>query len=204
MKDDSTQDTYRTHASILLHLNETNPMPRQIAWQEFYDFYTPIVAGFARNFGASPQDIQDVIQDVMLGFYRVSPNFVYDPAKGRFRGFLKVCTFRALRARVNAIRKMQTNKLEDMDPESPEVTQIWSQQWDQELLRRAMQEVRQEYQEPSRQKTFRAFELYVILGKPSEEVAAELQMEINSVHKAKERITKALRKKVAEFEQDHG
>jgi len=204
MNEDTNHDTYRTNPSILLHLNESSPMPKQVAWQEFYDFYTPIVAGFARNFGASPQDIQDVIQDVMLGFYRVSPNFVYDPTRGRFRGFLKVCTFRALRARMTANRRMQTNKLEDLDPESPEVTQAWSQQWDQELLRRAMQSVRQDYQEPSRQKTFRAFELYVILGKDSDEVARELDMEINSIHKAKERITKALRKKIEEFNSDAG
>jgi RNA polymerase sigma-70 factor, ECF subfamily len=204
MNSDPTSDPYRTHASILLHLNETSPMPRQVAWQDFYEFYTPIIAGFARNFGASPQDIQDVIQDVMLGFYRASPTFVYDPNKGRFRGFLKVCTFRALRARVNGNRRMQTNRFEDFEPESPEVTQAWSQQWDQEILRRAMQAVREDYQEPSRQKTFRAFELYVILGKSSDEVARELQMEVNSVHKAKERITKALRKKIEELDLHHG
>ena len=65
-------DPYHTQASILLRLSESTAQ-RQMAWQEFYRFYAPIIASFARNLGASPQDAQDVIQDVMLGFYRVSP-----------------------------------------------------------------------------------------------------------------------------------
>jgi len=199
-----TPDPYGTHASILLRLQETSPLPREIAWAEFYAFYAPIIAGFARHLGASPQDIQDVIQDVMLGFYRASPAFVYEPAKGRFRGFLKVCTFRALRARAAGRLRLRTNRLDDLDPESPEVTRIWAEHWDQEVLRQALQAVRDDYQEPACRKTFRAFELYVILGKNSADVARELNMEINSVHKAKERITKALRRKIRELDQDHG
>jgi DNA-directed RNA polymerase specialized sigma24 family protein len=99
---------------------------------------------------------------------------------------------------------MLTNKLEDLDPEAPEITRLWTEQWDQEMLRRALQSVREDYQHPARQKTFRAFELYVILGQNSEDVARKLRMEINSVHKAKERITKALRRKIVELNQNHG
>jgi RNA polymerase sigma-70 factor (ECF subfamily) len=198
------QDPYHTHASILLRLKETDTLPRQVAWKDFYNFYAPIISGFARNLGASPQDIQDVIQDVVMGFYRASPDFHYDPAKGRFRGFLKVCTFRALRARFAHGQRFRTNKLEDLDPESPEVTGLWTQQWDEELLRKAMLQVRADYQGEEQRRTFQAFEMYVVQGKPAAEVAQELDMKVNSVHKAKERITRALREKVAQLDQEHG
>src|SRR5438045_992155 len=77
---------FHTDASLLNRLNAPATTVRSSAWEQFRKFYAPIIAGFARNMGAKPQDVDDVIQDVMLGFYSVSPTFKYDPAKGRFRG----------------------------------------------------------------------------------------------------------------------
>jgi len=73
-------------------------MNREFAWDDFRKTYAPVIAGFAGKLGVRGADIDDVIQDVMLGFFAHSASFVYDPARGRFRGYLKVCTFRAMRS----------------------------------------------------------------------------------------------------------
>src|SRR5678816_333376 len=80
-------DSMLTNPTLLLRIQHVEPRPRELAWTEFRARYGPIIAGFARKLGAKPQDLDDVIQDVMLGFYAKAPTFVYDPAKGRFRGY---------------------------------------------------------------------------------------------------------------------
>jgi DNA-directed RNA polymerase specialized sigma24 family protein len=101
-----------TNPTIFLRLNQTDAAPREMAWNEFYHRYAPIVAGFARRLGAAQQDVDDLIQEVLLGFFATSPTFVYDPAKGRFRGYLKVCTYRALSRKKNAAYKIQGRPLD--------------------------------------------------------------------------------------------
>src|SRR5512145_1034866 len=80
-----------TRATLLLRLRPDSA-GREVAWAEFHRIYAPIIAGFARKMGAKPQDREDLVQDVMTGLFSASEQFVYDPAKGRFRGFLKACT----------------------------------------------------------------------------------------------------------------
>src|SRR5215475_16051245 len=88
-----------TNPSIFLRLKESDAKPREIAWEQFHSRYVPVIAGFARRMGGKDRDVDDVVQDVLLGFYLKSPTFVYDPSKGRFRRYLKVCTYNALKKR---------------------------------------------------------------------------------------------------------
>jgi len=84
--DDARKDPYKTRASVLLRLRADGTLDRQVGWNDFARIYGPVIAGFARNAGAPPQEVDDVLQDVMLGFFRQSQHFEYDPARGRFRG----------------------------------------------------------------------------------------------------------------------
>src|SRR5215211_372973 len=86
-----------TRASVFLRLKETDPAPRELAWQAFHDRYAPMIHGYARRKGATPQQAEDIVQDVMLGFFSASPRFVYNPSVVRFRGYLRVCVHRALK-----------------------------------------------------------------------------------------------------------
>jgi RNA polymerase sigma factor (sigma-70 family) len=200
-KSDESSGAFTTNATLFLRIKATDPQPREIAWEEFRGRYAPMIAGFARNLGARPQDVDDLIQDVLMGFFALSPAFVYDPAKGRFRGYLKVCTFRALRQRLGQNARFKAIPLDNVDPESLDVEQVWNDVWEQEQLRRALEAAREAYNGSS---TFRAFELYVILGKPPGDVAQELGLNINSVYKAKERVTQLLRQKLKELGEQQG
>lgn len=183
-----------TNPTIFLRLNQTDPAPRELAWEEFRQRYAPIIAGFARRMGARPQDVDDVIQDVLMGFFAKSPTFVYDAGKGRFRGYLKVCTYRALRARIGKEVKFQGAPLDQIDPEAMSVEQVWNDVWEQQQLRRVLDEVRENM---GATKTFRAFEMYVVFDQPPQQVAEQLDMHLNSVYRAKEQITRLLQEKLA-------
>ena len=65
------------------------------------------------------------------------------------------------------------------------------------LLKRAMDEVREEY---GGSHTFRAYELFVVLDHPAKSVAEQLDINVASVYQAKTRITRALRDKIRTWE----
>lgn len=181
-------DALATSPSIFLRLGRGAPGERELAWEEFHRRYAPIVVGFSRNAGLPAQEADDVLQDVMLGFYRHSPEFHYDPAKGHFRGYLKRATLNAIRKRrrAAAIQAVAQAILEEQEDEAnPE----WDRHWEEQQMTRAVEEARRRF-DP---RTFEAFELYALRGVPAETVAAQLGMSLNSVQQAKSRVLRIVR-----------
>jgi RNA polymerase sigma-70 factor (ECF subfamily) len=143
--------------------------------------------------GSKPQDVDDVIQDVLLGFFLKSPTFVYDPSKGRFRRYLKVCTYHALEKRVGKSAKLLGKSLDEIDPESVAVEQLWNDAWEQQLLSRAVEEIRRDM---GHTRTFAAFELHVMMDEAANGVAQKLSLHIDSVYRAKHQITRWLKSRL--------
>jgi RNA polymerase sigma-70 factor, ECF subfamily len=197
-------DSCATREILLLRLKADAPA-REVAWREFHDLYAPIIGSFARKMGARPQDVDDLVQEVLTGFFAVSPRFVYDPARGRFRGYLKTCTWNAFRKRLGAQVLVGGRPLEDVDPADLQVEAAWNDVWESEKLQRALAVVRERYtSRPDRVRTFRAFEMYTMLERPAEEVAADLGMSVESVHQSRTRITRALRAMLDEIDATTG
>jgi DNA-directed RNA polymerase specialized sigma24 family protein len=139
------------------------------------------------------------------GFYGASQEFEYDPSKGRFRGYLKTCTLRALIKRRGREAKFRGASLEDVDPQSPDVHALWERAWGDEVLRRGLELVRNRYAiSPERRRTYQAFEEYALKERPQQDVARELGMSVDSVHQAKHRVTRALRSAVKELDETLG
>ncbi len=181
-----------TNPTIFLRLRQADPQPRQIAWAEFHELYAPMITGFCRQLGLGDSDAQDAVQDVLLGFFAKAPTFVYDPAKGRFRGYLKVCTQHAALRRLRSQSRQQAHSLDALAEVS--VDHLWNDIWEAELLRQAMLQLRDEM---GTTKAFASFERYVMLEQPADQVAADLDMHINSVYRAKEQIVRTLQERLA-------
>jgi RNA polymerase sigma factor (sigma-70 family) len=124
----------------------------------------------------------------MLGFYRHSPGFHYDPAKGRFRGYLKRATLNAIRKRRRAAA-MQAVEQALLDQQEDEADPDWDRHWEEQQMTRAVEEARRRF-DP---RTFEAFELYALRGVPAEAVASRLEMSPNSVQQAKSRVLRIVR-----------
>jgi RNA polymerase sigma-70 factor (ECF subfamily) len=191
---------YATRASIFLKLKADGTVDRELGWVEFADKYSRVIAGFARNAGLPAQEADDVLQDVLLGFFRVSERFEYDPKKGRFRGYLKRVTLNAIRARHR--RKRPTTGFDDTvdPPVESDLDAAWDRQWTEQLLQRAMGEAKNEVEE----RTWQAFELYGVRGVPAEEVAKETNMSPSAIRHAKMRLTRRVREIVNRLRDDEG
>ena len=182
-----------TNPSIFLRLNVNDPATRELAWHQFHQRYAAVIVGFARQLGVSSQDADDVVQDVLIGFYARSPAFVYDPSKGRFRGYLKTCTCHAVQRRFAGRARFRGVSLDQVNPDALDVNQVWNDIWEQEQLRRAVEQLRGEIGET---RTFKAFEMYVILDLPPQEVSRRLGLHIDTVYRSKESVTEMLREKL--------
>jgi RNA polymerase sigma-70 factor (ECF subfamily) len=187
------QDPFTTRETLFLRIKPGAP-ERELAWREFYAIYGPILGGFARNLGAPPQDIPDIIQEVLLGFFGASPSFVYNPERGRFRGYLKTCTWRVFQRKFRGRIHVAGLPVDEVADSEPSVEETWNDAWEQEQLRRAMEDVRQRYSlRPEAARTFQAFEMYALLEQPAESIAAQLEISVNSVHQAKSRVSRAIK-----------
>ena len=127
---------------------------------------------------------------MLTNFLGASGEFVYDPAKGRFRGYLKTCTVRAAIRRAGKNIRFRGIRLDEISQAELAVEPIWDDVWEQQLVTEALRLVRDACQNST---MFRAFEQYVLLDRSAEIVAKELGASVNNVHQAKARITKQLR-----------
>lgn len=193
-------DTLATRATIFLRLKSDDTAAREVAWSDFRARYAPIIAGFARKLSVRPQDVDDVIQDVFLGFFGVADRFAYDPAKGRFRGYLKTVTIHAIRACHGRAAKVNEVPLTEVADDAPDLAAQWDRAWDEHVMRRAVEATRAEY--AAHPKTFEAFERYALKRQRAADVARELGMQVDNVYQAKHRVLETLRAKVKQLEQE--
>jgi RNA polymerase sigma factor (sigma-70 family) len=188
-----------TSPTLLLRLKASGAA-REVAWSEFRQRYAPIVAGFARNLGASPQDVDDLIQEVMTGFYAAQPSFRYDPLRGRFRGYLKTCVVHLLARKAKARQlHLDGRPVEEIDPADDRIDHAWESSWEQEQLARAIDEVRKHYDDNT---TFNAFLRVAVHNEPVEHVAQELGLSVDSVYKAKSRCMLRLKSSLQQIQDE--
>src|SRR5262245_61826293 len=82
-----------THTTLLNRLADEKDMS---AWADFQRRYRELIVSYARRRGLQPADCDDVLQDVLFGLTKALPAFHYDPARGRFRAYLKTIVNRAV------------------------------------------------------------------------------------------------------------
>ena len=186
-------EEYRTRGSLLLRL-QADGAERELSWHEFYETYAPIISGFARRAGCAASDVDDIVHDVMAGFFKASERFNYDPEFGRFRGYLKTATVNALRNRFRKNRGRGTFDQNLLEQQPAQVDALWSQEWLGQLIIRAIESVRMHTSiEPT---SWEAFELYGRRNVPIVEVSDRLEMSPQAIRKAKSRISQLIRDEI--------
>jgi RNA polymerase sigma-70 factor (ECF subfamily) len=179
-----------THASLLIRLRDEGD---SAAWREFDDRYGELIRGFARRRDLQAADCDDVAQDVMLSLSKVMPDFQYDPAKGKFRSYLKTATLRAILQKSQQKHgEVALGSIEEatrLAAADTDVDEAWELEWQRYHLRQAMRTLETEFNETDR----KAFWRYGIDGCDAKETAAELNISVNQVYYAKSQILKRLK-----------
>jgi RNA polymerase sigma-70 factor (ECF subfamily) len=167
----------------------------QEAWCEFVDRYGRKIFGWCRQWGLQEADARDVTQNVLAELARQMQRFRYDPA-GRFRSWLKTLTHRAWCDFLGARRRVVAGsgdsavlQLIDSVPAQDDLAAILEDEFDLELLERAMEQVRRRVQPH----TWEAFRLMAIESLSGDEAAMRLGMKVGAVYVARSKVQKMIR-----------
>lgn len=197
-----TRDEFLTRGSLLMKLGDNDTMVREYSWQDFHTQYAPILRGFARKAGCPTDRVDDIVQEVMTAFFKASEQFEYDPDKGRFRGYLKTATIRALQSQRHKSRGAVQWEPERFLEEPERVDDAWDTEWMEQLLERAVQHVMATTNLST--SSWDAFELYGRRGLSLKDAAAQLKMQPEAVKKAKNRVAALVREELDRLRQEEG
>jgi len=183
----------------------------QTSWNDFFEIYWKLIYSVARRSGLSNAEAQDVVQETVLSVTRKIEGFTYDPQRGSFKAWLKRLTQWRV---VDFVRKKQYQvkgeRLPKEEPlrtaladrqESPvfaEMEQAWDEEWEQHVLRLALQRVKQLVE--ARQYQF--FYFHVIKKFPAKEVAKRLNAKLNDVYAAKYKLSELLKQAIEELDKE--
>lgn len=190
-----------THATLLARV-ATGADPA--AWREFCDRYEELIRGFARRQGLQSADCDEVVQDVLLALTQAMPGFAYDPARGKFRSYLKTvalhAAYRRSRQKAGEIELGLIESTAEALAADEEADQRWEAEWRQYHLRQAMRTIETEFGRLDRE----AFDAYAAGGEDARSVAERLGLSLDQVYQAKSRILRRLGQIIEEQMREEG
>ncbi len=199
----SREELLPTRASLLDRLRDWED---QASWREFFNTYWKFIYGVAIKSGLSDQEAEDVVQETILSVAKKMPEFVYDPARCSFKGWL----MRVTRLRImDQLRRrqpaFQQTPAGDADSRrTPTVERIsdavadaqqdsaWDDEWERNLVDAAMERVKLRV----RPEHYQIFYLSAVKGLKTGEVARMLQVNIGQVYLIRHRLAKEVKREV--------
>jgi RNA polymerase sigma-70 factor (ECF subfamily) len=190
-----------TRPSLLVRIRDAQDKD---SWLMFVDIYAPLVYRYCRRRNVQDADAVDVVQEVMADVARCIGTFDYQPQRGRFRDWLGTVTRRRLarfwnkkkRAVVAVDGETVAQEMERMAV--PAADAEWTEEFNTRIVKIALERIQQHF-EPT---TWQAFERVWLQNQPSSEVAAQLNLPIGAVYKAKSRVLKCLEQEVLMLAED--
>jgi RNA polymerase sigma factor (sigma-70 family) len=168
------------------------------AWLRFDDLYRPLLQTWLRRYAVQCQDADDLVQQVLEVVVREMPRFHYEPAKGRFRAWLRSIMVNQLRAfwrsqqsRPKADSKFFDHILEQLEDEKSDLSRLWDQEHDQHVSRRLLALIEPDFS-PTTWQAFRR----LMDGAKAKGIAADLGISANAVYLAKSSVIKRLREEI--------
>lgn len=167
-----------------------------------------MIFSWCQKCGLADDVCQDATQEVLLKLLTILKEFEYDSSKGSFRAWLKTVTSNLARDIKRAAKPGNTgsgdtgiiqllNQIKDENSWA-QLSRIFEQQYDDELLAIASQEVRKRVSE----KNWEAWLAYAVEQKNARDVADQLKIPIAEVYVAKSRILKMLQTEIERLESD--
>ena len=186
--------------------------PESPRWNDFARLYGPVVRRCLARTGAAGrplgeadrddlvQETDDLVQETFLAVARALPGFRYDPARGRFRGYLAtVVRNLVLRRRREEAARPEVAVAETGEREAAPATTDAERELMLECWTLALARVLREHAfTPNAKAVFRA---HVLDDRPAADVAAEFRMRPNAVYQVKDRVLRAVRRELASFGQ---
>ncbi len=183
-----------TRPSLLLRIRDRGDVA---AWHLFDALYRPMLERFAQARGLSPADAEDVAQHCLAQIAEHIGEFAYDPARGRFKGWLRTLVNNRIR---NLIRDRHEEQADTQDFQSPQTREAapeadFERIWLEEHLWHCLRALQVEVEDS----TYRAFVAYVIEQQPIEVVCAATGLTAQNIYTIKWRLTERVAARMREL-----
>ena len=198
----ATDSLLPTRQSLLSRLRDWQD---DDGWREFFDTYWRLIYRVARQAGLDDATAQDVVQNTFIYLARRMPKFRYDRTRGSFKAWLgsvtrsRISVFRRRAAAREAplpelaLEEDDANVWESIpDPAGEVAEEVWQREWEDNLLKAALQRVRSKV---SAQQLM-IFELAALGEVPLKQVARKLDVSLMQVYLARHRVGKLFKAEV--------
>jgi RNA polymerase sigma-70 factor (ECF subfamily) len=175
------------------------------AWDRLVSLYAPLVLQWCRHWDLQDQDAADIFQEVFQAVALHIAQFRKERKGDTFRGWLRTITRNKVRDHFRRLRRepggvggtdAQLRLAQLPAPVAPEEESAAEQAAERQLLFRALEGIRGEFEE----RTWQAFWHTAVLGRATQEVAAEFAMSQGAVRVAKCRVFQRLREELGDIE----
>lgn len=205
---DLRDERLRTRSSLVYRLRDWDD---QVGWREFFDTYWKFIYGAALRSGLGEQEAEDVVQETVLSVAKKMPEFVYDPSKCSFKGWLMHVTrlriIDQLRRRQPAFQQgsagdddsRRTATVERL-PDHTAVEQQdagWNDEWERNLVDAALERVKLRV----KPEHYQIFYLSAVKGLGTLEVARMLQINAGQVYLVRHRLAKEVKREVGRLKE---
>lgn len=198
-----TSSLHRTHMSLLAGLVAKDSK----AWRDMVDLYQPLLVVWCRRCGLSEHESDDIVQDVLLSVSKSIDTYQRKEGNGLFRSWLWKVTRNKIidrhRATVGEPRgeggSTAARKIHQaIDPTSVPESEPSEPSMLRDLMRRAIEQVRAEFEA----RTWQAFWRCVVDSVPTDIVAQELGISEAGVRQARSRIKRRLKLQLGDLVQE--
>lgn len=174
------------------------------AWEEFFAVYWRWLLGICHNMGIPHADAEDLVQKVFIKVNQHIQEFVYDPSRGRFSGWLVVIlgnlaigywrkgSHDLLKQAGHGARGSGSQTAPLYRVPGPRKDQVVNQVMANEL-QRMFKEAYAELKVQVSPQHWAVFKAYAMEDRPVKEVAAEFGLAPGSVYSIVSRLTETLR-----------
>jgi RNA polymerase sigma-70 factor (ECF subfamily) len=209
----SDKDSIPTRQSLLLRLKQWDDTA---GWREFFETYWELIYNLARKVGLNDAEAQEVVQETVIAVARTIGEFKTDPRRGSFKSWLLGQArwrigdqFRArrregrlsgdsagvpyggsARARDDDTGTEPLNRV--IDSAGDPLAAVWNQEWEQHVLRRALERVKARVSV----KQFQMFDLHARQGLSVIETARAVGTTMTAVYMAKSRVGRLFRREL--------
>ena len=187
-------------------LFEVRDLKNRQAWEEFSAIYRPVIFRLALFKGLQTQDAEDLTQQVLINVARAIDSWEPDPAKAKFRTWLRRVADNAI---LNALTRQRPDKAtggevsQSILSEHPTLSDD-SKQLQIEYRRAVFALVAKQIRPEFSDETWAAFWKTTVDEIEIDDVAKELGRTRGSVYASRSRVMKRLRSKVEEYDaSDH-
>jgi RNA polymerase sigma factor (sigma-70 family) len=161
----------------------------EVSWETFRNMYAPLIRNCGIEWHLTDCECDELIQDVMVEFFKQHDSFCYDRLNGRFRDYLckiaRDATFALLKRRKENAMSSTNEALMDY---------AWEEKWHSEWRNYLYTEALRILQGEMEKLTFESFRRYVLLGQAPCKVAEDLNITVNAVYVNKCRTLDHLRR----------